>query len=77
MKGERQARILDILSKNEVHTQEEITELLRREGFKVTQATVSRDLRELKLTKNMSSKGGYKYGTNNFYVNKNINNSIV
>lgn len=77
MKGERQARILDILSKNEVHTQEEITELLRAEGFKVTQATVSRDLRELRLTKNMSSKGGYKYGTNNFYVNMNLNNSIV
>ena len=77
MKGERQARILDILSKNEVHTQEEITELLRAEGFKVTQATVSRDLRELKLTKNMSSKGGYKYGISNFYVNMNLNNSII
>ncbi len=77
MKGERQARILDILSKNEVHTQEEITELLRAEGFKVTQATVSRDLRELKLSKNMSSNGGYKYGTNNFYVNMNLNSSII
>ena len=62
MKNERQARILDMVTKSDVRTQEEITEKLRAEGFKVTQATVSRDLKDLKLTKNMSSSGKYRYG---------------
>ncbi|MBO5204242.1 MAG: arginine repressor [Clostridia bacterium] len=61
MKNERQARILEIIAKFEVQTQEEITELLQGEGFKVTQATISRDLKDLKLTKTMSSSGLYRY----------------
>ena len=61
MKSQRQARILELISNSEIKTQEAITEMLRREGFKVTQATVSRDLRDLKLTKNGSSAGGYRY----------------
>lgn len=61
MKNERQARILEMVTKYDVQTQEEITERLRNEGFKVTQATVSRDLKELKLTKSMSSTGKYRY----------------
>ena len=61
MKNERQARILEIIKQSDVHTQDEITEILKREGFKVTQATVSRDLKELKLTKSMSSAGKDRY----------------
>ena len=61
MKNERQARILEIIAKFEVQTQEEITELLQMDGFKVTQATVSRDLKDLKLTKVMSPSGLYRY----------------
>ena len=61
MKNQRQARILEIVSKVDVKTQEEITAILQEEGFKVTQATVSRDLKDLKLTKNMSSSGFYRY----------------
>ena len=61
MKNQRQARILELINKFEVQTQEEITELLQNEGFKVTQATVSRDLRDLKLSKSMSSSGRYRY----------------
>lgn len=61
MKAQRQERILQLVDTLDVHTQEEITELLRAEGFKVTQATVSRDLRDLKLSKNMSASGSYKY----------------
>lgn len=61
MKSERQARILEMISKYEVQTQDEITMRLQAEGFKVTQATVSRDLRDLKLTKNMSPSGKYRY----------------
>ena len=61
MKNERQARILEVIKQFDVHTQDEITEILKREGFKVTQATVSRDLKELKLMKSMSSTGKYRY----------------
>ena len=64
MKTQRQARILELISSYDVKTQEEITAMLREEGFKVTQATVSRDLRDLKLTKNMSDTGKYRYGSN-------------
>lgn len=63
MKNQRQARILEIISSSDVGTQEEITERLLAEGFRVTQATVSRDLKELKLTKTMTSAGRYRYST--------------
>ncbi len=61
MKQRRQARILEIVNNFDIKTQDEITNILQKEGFKVTQATVSRDLRDLKLTKNMSSVGRYRY----------------
>ena len=67
MKNERQARILEIISKHEIKTQEEITARLQSEGFKATQATVSRDLRELKLTKRMGSSGAYRYTSPGVY----------
>ena len=51
MKTSRQSKIIEIIQKNEVETQEELSALLESEGFRVTQATVSRDIRELKLTK--------------------------
>ncbi len=60
MKKQRQARILEILADREIHTQEQITAVLKEEGFKVTQATVSRDLKDLKLSKNMTHGGVYK-----------------
>ena len=61
MKSERHAKILEIIRKNEVETQEELSDRLEREGFQVTQATVSRDIRELKLTKVAMSNGKHKY----------------
>lgn len=60
MKVERHSKILEIISKNNIETQEELAEVLNREGYNVTQATVSRDIRELKLTK-MSIEGQQKY----------------
>ena len=51
MKTRRQAKILELIQRNDVETQEELSAYLVREGFQVTQATVSRDIRELKLTK--------------------------
>lgn len=61
MKVRRQAKILELISKNDVETQEELSDYLEREGYQVTQATVSRDIRELKLTKLPMSNGRQKY----------------
>lgn len=63
MKSKRHAKILEIIGKNDVETQEELSELLEREGFQVTQATVSRDIRELKLTKVSLNSGKQKYAS--------------
>ena len=57
----RQAKILDIIETKNVTTQEELTRILREAGFDATQATISRDIRELKLTKSSDNKGAYKY----------------
>lgn len=51
MKTARQNKIIELVEKNEIETQEELGELLKNAGFPVTQATISRDIRELKLTK--------------------------
>ena len=61
MKSERQNRILELVSKYEIETQEDMIDRLRAEGYMVTQATVSRDLKELKLTKTLSANGTYRY----------------
>lgn len=61
MKAKRQAKILELISKNDIETQEELSDYLEKEGFVVTQATVSRDIRELKLTKMAQSNGAQKY----------------
>jgi transcriptional regulator of arginine metabolism len=61
MKARRQAKILELIRENDVETQEELSEYLEKEGFVVTQATVSRDIRELKLTKIATDNGRQKY----------------
>ena len=58
MKSKRHAKILEIIRKYNIETQEELSDRLEQEGFAVTQATVSRDIRELKLTKVASGTGG-------------------
>ena len=63
MKSDRQTRILELISQQNIETQEELTQILKDEGFKVTQATISRDLRELKLSKELTAKGTYRYAT--------------
>jgi arginine repressor len=63
VKIKRQRAILDLIKKEEITTQEELSEYLNRMGFKVTQATVSRDIKELKLLKVPSEHSkGSKYG---------------
>lgn len=61
MKTKRQAKILELIKKNNIETQEELSDYLEREGYQVTQATVSRDIRELKLTKVAINGGRQKY----------------
>ena len=61
MKSERQSAILDLIMKKEIGTQEDLMAELRRAGYDVTQATVSRDIREMKLTKVALSGGKSRY----------------
>ena len=61
MKKKRQQKILEIIENNIVITQEEIQSLLEAEGFKATQSTVSRDIKELKLIKGHDAAGNYRY----------------
>ena len=63
MKSVRQVAILDIIEKQDVETQEELADALRAQGIKVTQATVSRDIKELRLLKVLTPSGAYKYAT--------------
>lgn len=61
MKNKRHDAILDIISKSDIETQEELIGALSAAGYSVTQATVSRDIRELKLIKVTGEAGKYKY----------------
>ena len=65
MKSKRQERILELISKYEIDTQDEMMSRLRADGFKVTQATVSRDMKDLKLTKALTARGTYRYCAGN------------
>lgn len=60
MKDNRQRKIIELIDKYDIETQEDLCELLIKEGFNVTQATVSRDIKELNLSK-VSTKTGSKY----------------
>ena len=61
MKNERQKRILELIEQYEIETQDDLIKCLKESGFNVTQATVSRDIRELKLIKGSSLNGVSKY----------------
>ena len=61
MKINRHAKIVELVNKHHLETQEELADRLNQEGYKVTQATVSRDIRDLKLTKVQTEGGRQKY----------------
>ena len=61
MKKRRQAKILEIISKYETETQEDLQKYLHEAGFEVTQATISRDIKELRVVKELTSFGTYRY----------------
>lgn len=71
MKNNRQKKIIEIISSRDVETQDELIECLRQEGFHVTQATVSRDIRELDIIKISTDSGRYKY-TASFVPESNV-----
>lgn len=61
MKSKRHSKIIEIINTKPVETQEELAEELKKAGFDVTQATVSRDIKTLRLIKAQSGDGNYKY----------------
>lgn len=61
IKKKRHIRILELIELHDVETQEDLMNMLRASGFEVTQATVSRDIRDLQLTKIISDSGSYRY----------------
>lgn len=72
MKNARQEKILEIIQKYDVDTQETLIARLREEGYNVTQTTVSRDIRKLNLVKGVSATGTYKYVVPGAMKEKNI-----
>ena len=61
MKNRRQAKIVEIISNTNVETQEQLLALLQQEGFRVTQATISRDIKDMRIVKELTSLGTYRY----------------
>jgi len=77
MKIKRHLKILDIIEKIDVNTQELLQQQLMLAGFDVTQATVSRDIKELKLVKTLSDMGEYKYALPANLKDKNPMSSLI
>ena len=63
MKTRRHAKILELIQEKNIDTQEELLKWLRESGYDVTQATVSRDIKELRLVKTLGTEGKYRYST--------------
>ncbi|MDD5986879.1 MAG: arginine repressor [Eubacteriales bacterium] len=61
MRYSRQNKVLELINEYEIETQEKLCQLLKEAGYDVTQATVSRDIKEMQLVKTLSSSGKYKY----------------
>ena len=61
MRYSRQNKILELIANNEIETQDKLAALLKNEGFEVTQATISRDIKELRIVKELTSLGTYRY----------------
>ena len=76
MRLSRQNKILEIIRTNEVETQDQLLNLLSEAGYSVTQATVSRDIRELQLVKGQGKDGKYRYVTGN-YDNRPISERFI
>lgn len=69
MKIQRQAKIMEIITTHNVETQEQLLEELENAGFRSTQATISRDIKELRIVKELTSFGTYRYTTSSNELN--------
>lgn len=65
MKSQRQTKILEIIASKDIETQEQLLEELRQAGFRSTQATISRDIKELRILKDLTAMGTYRYSIGN------------
>lgn len=63
MKTQRQAKILEIIETMDIETQEQLLDELKKSGFNSTQATISRDIKELRMVKELTGAGTYRYTT--------------
>lgn len=63
MKSQRQAKILEIISNKNIETQEQLLQELQDAGFRATQATISRDIKEMRIVKELTGLGTYRYTT--------------
>ena len=61
MKSQRQTKILEIIAAKDIETQEQLLQELREAGFRSTQATISRDIKELRILKDLTAMGTYRY----------------
>lgn len=61
MKGQRQSKILELIAQRDIETQEQLLLALEENGFHSTQATISRDIKELRIVKELSASGAYRY----------------
>lgn len=77
MKTLRQTKILELIKNNSIETQSDLLDMLRKEGFSVTQATVSRDIKEMRLIKVLDSSGTYKYAYDTVSNNEEMSNSYL
>lgn len=80
MKSKRHTKILELIKDRDIETQEELAEALKSEGFDVTQATVSRDIKNLKLIKMQGTSGKYKYAvpsTDKSTMNDKLSNILI
>ena len=77
MKSNRQEKIIQLITENAIETQEEILVYLREHGFDVTQATVSRDIKQLKLVKTQTNDGRYKYSVSSNNSREHISSKFV
>ena len=76
MKNQRQAKILEIISNRNVETQEQLLAALQDAGFKGTQATISRDIKDLRIVKELTSLGSYRYTPSANELNNTFSNRL-
>ena len=76
MKSQRQAKIIEIISTQNVETQEQLLAALQKAGFRATQATISRDIKDLRIVKELTSLGTYRYTTSHNEMESSFSNRL-